>query len=387
MLEAGPTVTEIGVAQAAVEEVAARRGLAQAKLDECLLEAPFGGVITEVLVRPGDLARPQAPLLKMMDPSSLVVRAGLPESCAADIREGTEAVVRLDAYPGETFCAKIERVYPRLEWGSRTRIIEAKVVDPVELMPRLFVRLSVQGRVADSAVVVPDAAIVTTPRGGKVVYVVNSSKAEMRKVAIGLQQGDRVQITDGLRAGEMVVTAGNLNLKDGVEVSVAKAAPGGKPAVARKDEGDGEAEMKRLLLQGKFPVRLRKCDKGGLRLDTLDELCGYLHDAIEKHPFARYIGTFDHYSHTTSLSDGVVDSGILGAKNVMFCFGKKLESPDVLSVRPRSIGICETESQFVISFLEAPSAKATETMERWVCGLARPASDVGGKQAQGGEKQ
>jgi HlyD family secretion protein len=225
MLEAGPTVTEIAVAQAAVGEAAAKRALAQAKLDECLLKAPFAGVITEVHVRPGDLATPQSPLLKMMDPASLVIRAGLPESCAADIRTGTKTVIRLDAYPGKTFSARIERVYPRLERDSRTRIIEVKVVEPVELIPRLFARISVPGRVADDAVVVPDAAIVTTPRGDKVIYVVKDGKASMRKVTIGLEQGKQVQVTDGIQAGEMVVIAGNLNLKDGAEVRLGKPAP------------------------------------------------------------------------------------------------------------------------------------------------------------------
>jgi len=235
MLEAGPTKTEIAVAQAVVDEAAAKLALAQAKLDECLLKAPFAGVITQVFVRPGDLAIPREPLLKMMDPLSLVVRVGLPESCAADIRKGTEAVVRLDAYRGKTFSARIERVYPRLERDSRTRIIEAKLIEPVELIPRLFARISVRGRVADDAVVVPDAAIVTTPRGHKVVYVVNEGKASMRKVTIGLEQGQRVQVTDGVRAGEMVVIVGNLNLKDGAKVQLAKATA--TPATKKASRG------------------------------------------------------------------------------------------------------------------------------------------------------
>jgi len=388
MLEAGPTQTEIAVAQAAVEEeAAAKRDLAQAKLDECRLKAPFAGVITEVFVRPGDLARPQAPLLKMMDPTSLVVRAGLPESCAADIREGTEAVIRLDAYPGKTFNARIERVYPRLERDSRTRIIEAKVVEPVELIPHLFARISVRGRVADDAVVVPDAAIVTTPRGEKVVYVVKEGKANMRKVTVGLEEGERVQVTKGIRAGEMVVIAGNLNLKDGAEVHLGKAAPSAKQTAAREGEEDSGTEMQQVLFQDTFPVRLRKYDKSELRFSALDELCQYFRDKIEEHPFACYIGTFDHYSHTTGLSDGIVDSSIIGAKNVMFCFGKKLNSPKVLSVRPRSIGICETESGFVISFLEAPSPTATEMMEQWVCEIAKTAPSVENKEDEGGKEQ
>ncbi|MBN1505311.1 MAG: efflux RND transporter periplasmic adaptor subunit, partial [Sedimentisphaerales bacterium] len=218
MLEAGPTKTEIAVAQAAVDEAAARVGLAQAKLDECTLKAPFAGILTEVLVRPGDLAQPRTRLLKMMDPSSLVVRAGLPESCAADLHIGTEAVVRLDAFPGKTFAGRIERIYPRLEWDSRTRIIEVRIIDPVDLIPHLFARISVQGRVIDDAVVVPDAAIVTTPRGHKTAYILNDGKASLRTVTLGLEREGRVQVTDGIQPGEMVIVAGNLNLKDGASV-------------------------------------------------------------------------------------------------------------------------------------------------------------------------
>jgi multidrug resistance efflux pump len=227
MLEAGPTQTEIAVLATAADEAAAREDLAQAKLDECAIKAPFAGMITEVFVRPGDLATPRTPLLKMMDPLSLVVRAGLPESCAAYIKKGIEVTVRLDAYPDQTFNGKIERVFPQLEMDSRTRMIEVRIIDPVELIPRLFARISVQGRVAEEAIVVPGSAIVTTPRGDKIVYVVEEGQAELRKVAVGLEQGPQVQITKGVQPGEMVVIAGNLNLKDGakVQLDTASSAP------------------------------------------------------------------------------------------------------------------------------------------------------------------
>lgn len=222
MLEEGATKTEIKVAEAAVEEASARVSVAQAKLDECLLTAPFAGIITEVLVRPGDMAAPRDKLLKMMDPSSLVVRAGLPENCVADIRLDATAAVRLDAFPEKTFNAKIDRIYPRLEWDSRTRIIEVKITDPVELIPHLFARVSVQGRVAEDVVVIPDEAIVTTPRGHKIVFVIKDGKANQRQVTIGLEQGNRVQITEGVQPGDRVVTAGNLNLKNGASVQTSE---------------------------------------------------------------------------------------------------------------------------------------------------------------------
>jgi len=226
MLKEGTKKTEIAIAEAAVEKATANVALAQANVDECIIKAPFPGIITEVYVRPGDVTSlrsgPRPPLLKMMDPKSLIVRAGLPESSAAHISKGTKVTVHLDAYPGKKFSAEIERVHPRIELNSRTRIIEARILEPVKLIPRMFARVSVQGRVVENAVVVPDSAIITTPRGEHVVFVIKNGKAEMRKVKIGLEEGNDIQITDGVFANEMVVTAGNLNLKNGASVKITK---------------------------------------------------------------------------------------------------------------------------------------------------------------------
>ncbi len=232
MLEAGPTVTEIAVAQAAVDEAESRVGLAQARLDECSLVAPFPGIITEVYVRVGDLATPRAKLLKMIDPTSLVVRTGLPESSSAHIRTGTAATVTLDAFSGQKFKARISRIYPRIEADSRTRIVEAELIDPVELLPRMFARIKTQGRVFDDAVMVPTKSITTTPRGQTVLFVVQDGKAVQRKVTTGIEQADMIQITEGLQAGEVVVTVGNLNLRDGIAIRVGNAAETGAKAGA-----------------------------------------------------------------------------------------------------------------------------------------------------------
>ena len=227
MLEEGTKKTELAIAEAAVGKADANVALAQAKVDECIIKAPFPGIITQVHVRPGDLTHlssPRMPLIKMMDPKSLIVRAGLPESSAAHISKGTKVTVCLDAYPGKKFNAEIERIHPQIELNSRTRIIEARILEPVKLIPRMFARVSVQGRVIKNAVVVPDSAIITTPRGEHVVFVVKNGKAEMRKVKIGLEKGSNVQITDGVIAGEIVITAGNLNLKNGASIKTPKAA-------------------------------------------------------------------------------------------------------------------------------------------------------------------
>ncbi len=101
MLEAGFTRTAIAVQQASVNEAKAKLELAQARLNECVMTAPFAGTITEVFVRQGDMAAMKAPLLRMVDLESLVVRCAVPESQAGVVKQGMRAEVRLDALPGD----------------------------------------------------------------------------------------------------------------------------------------------------------------------------------------------------------------------------------------------------------------------------------------------
>ena len=225
MLIKGTKKTELAIAQAAVGKANANLALAQAKVDECIINAPFAGIITQVFVRPGDLTHlssPRMKLVKMMDPKSLIIRAGLPESSASHLGKGTKVTVKLDAYPGKVFHAKVERVHPRIEWNSRTRLVEMRIIEAVKLIPRMFARVSVQGRVVEKAVIVPGSAVITSPRGYHVVFVVKKGKAKLRKVQIGLEKDGNVQISSGILAGEIVVTAGNLNLKNGANVKIVK---------------------------------------------------------------------------------------------------------------------------------------------------------------------
>jgi biotin carboxyl carrier protein len=405
MLRAGPTVTEVAVAQTLVNEATARLALVQAKLDECVLHAPFAGVITSVLVRPGDLVTPRTPLLEIMDPASLVVRFSVPETHISNMREDAKAVVRLDAYPGKTFQAAISRIYPELARNTRTCLAEAKVLDPAVLMPGQFARVSVELRTVEDAVVVPDKAVLSTAQGDMVVFVVNDGKAIRKKVKVGLEEKEKIQIADGIQAGEMVIFTGNEKLKNGMPVKLGEQAPSGKgrqesaAALNRHEEPSGptrktpgrhalgESDVEPFLFQDRYPARLRVYDKAQLRYRSLDELCEFLLDKIEKHPFARYIATFDHYAHTTGLREGVINPEITGAKIVIFCFGKKVADPKILAVRPRAIGICETNTQFIITFLEAPESAPTETIAQWIRGMAETGPSGNGQADPGGSSQ
>jgi len=127
--------------------------------------------------------------------------------------------------------------------------------------------------------------------------------------------------------------------------------------------------MKQITVMEKYPVFTIEMKKSETEYQTIDAIFSCLKEKIEAHPVATYIGEFDHYAHTMSLSEGKVAEGILAAKNLICCFGKVLPKPEVLAVRPRSIGVAEYEERFVISFMEAPNPEANSAMESWVKGL------------------
>ncbi|SMC08711.1 DUF6858 family protein [Nitratiruptor tergarcus] len=127
--------------------------------------------------------------------------------------------------------------------------------------------------------------------------------------------------------------------------------------------------MKQITLMEKYPLFTLELNKNETNYKNVDEIIAYFKEKIEAHPVATYIATFDHYAHTKSLADGQINPDIQAAKNIVFCFGKELPKPEVMGVRPRSIGVADLGEKFVISFLEAPNPTANAAMEEWAKGL------------------
>ena len=123
--------------------------------------------------------------------------------------------------------------------------------------------------------------------------------------------------------------------------------------------------MKQSLLQEQYPIFTLEVEKQETSFDSVDEIIDFLKECIVEHPVARYIAVFDHYGHTKELQAGQIDDQILDAKNIVFCFGITLPSPQVMAVRPRSMGVVETTDGFIITFMEAPMPIANVAMEDW----------------------
>ncbi len=225
--EAGPTPTALAVARAQVAEARARLRLAEEKVAEGTVRAPFPGVIGETFVSAGDIAAPRAPLLEMHDPASAVVRFSVPEWAAGAVETGQQARVRFDAAPGETVDARVVRVFPQLDRTTRTRTVEVMIGSEQrsemaegkpQLLPGMFARLWLTVELADDALVVPSEALVSRPGEGHSVMGVRDGKLQRVPVTIGIEGPARTQVFGELEPGEQVAVFGHEALRPGTEV-------------------------------------------------------------------------------------------------------------------------------------------------------------------------
>ncbi|MDD2740743.1 MAG: hypothetical protein PHV02_00585 [Rhodocyclaceae bacterium] len=126
--------------------------------------------------------------------------------------------------------------------------------------------------------------------------------------------------------------------------------------------------MKQTLLQEKYPIFVTEIGKSETTYQTVEALVAYYQAKIAENPKVHFIGVFDHYAHTRKIEGPIVE-GMSAAVDVIFCFGFAIPTPQMLAVRPRSIGIAEMGDKFVISFMEAPMQPANQAMEAWTLGL------------------
>lgn len=122
--------------------------------------------------------------------------------------------------------------------------------------------------------------------------------------------------------------------------------------------------MTKTIFMNKYPVYTLTLDKNEIKYTTVSQIVEYFKAKIEAHPIAKFIAIFDHFTHTKSLN-GEIMEGLKDAQNVIFCFGPAIPNTKILAVRPRSIGICETEDAFIIEFIEAPKEELHSLMEKW----------------------
>jgi len=225
---------QIEDAQLRVSRAKAQLTKALESIEDYQIRTPWAGLVNKVFVTDGYFASPRETLAEIFDPNSLVIRFAVPEKDSSIVRVGLELLAVLDAHANRVFHAKITRVYPEFNRLMRTRMVEASLTENVNLVPGMFSRVTIPVQTARNAIIIPDRAIVVTIQGERVVFVAENGKAFSRKVSIGIEQGNSVQIIKGINVGDSIVVSGNQKLRNGIEVRILG---NNEPPKPEKEEG------------------------------------------------------------------------------------------------------------------------------------------------------
>ncbi|MFO7638422.1 MAG: efflux RND transporter periplasmic adaptor subunit [bacterium] len=197
-------------------------------------EAPvvsaIDGVVARRLVDPGEMVSVRQRLYEVQSARRFHVEVEVSELHLSALRKGIEVRVTLDALPESVLEGVVRRIHPFVAEQTRTSTVEIDLLSaPAGVQAGMFARVALPvGRAAD-AVVVPERALLTAPDGSPFIFVVADSTASRRRVTVGIESADGVEIKSGLAEGGMVVVAGQEALKDGQRVIVVEGEKGPTP--------------------------------------------------------------------------------------------------------------------------------------------------------------
>ncbi len=209
--------------EAALKANEARVAVAQARLADTIIRAPFAGRVGLRRVSPGSLVNPGTVITTLDDTDTIKLDFTVPETYLSTLGPGIPVTALSIAYPGKTFDGKVSSVDSRVDPSTRSVTVRALVPNPGGLLkPGMFLNVRLSRGAAD-ALLVPEQALV--PEQGDVfVFVLEGESVAKRLIRTGQRRVGDVQVLQGLVAGDLVVTEGTQKLRDGVRVKVVDAA-------------------------------------------------------------------------------------------------------------------------------------------------------------------
>ena len=195
----------LGLNDAAIDALATKPGLAAT----FALNSPIDGTVVQRDATIGATVGTDANLFKIIDTSRVWIDADVFEKDLARVRNGQGVKVTTTAFPGTTFSGRVIFIDTVVNPDSRTVKVRTEVPNPDgRLKPDMFCNVEIITDVNGTAISVPQAAVLDDS-GKKIVFVAEGNGYKSRQVQLGIQSGDRVEVIDGLKAGDRVVTKGN----------------------------------------------------------------------------------------------------------------------------------------------------------------------------------
>ena len=194
--------------------------LAQKNFDDTVLRTPIAGRLAQKFVTIGQMVTPGMKVATVVDDSRMKLKVGVPEENISSVKRGDKVHVTTDAVPNRVFTGKVKNIVLKADPLTRTFQVEIELTNDRSrsLKSGMFARAEITTSVNDSALVIPSGALIESNGSGYSVFVVKDSIATRRPVQIGTRNDLFVNVLSGLAQGDLVVSFGQQNLKDGSKV-------------------------------------------------------------------------------------------------------------------------------------------------------------------------
>ncbi len=214
------TGTQLALERSRFAAAEARVGVAERALDDASLKAPFAGLIARRHVSRGEYVQVGQALFELVALDPIEAEFHVAERDSARVAEGQTVAVSVAPYPDELFRGQVTVISPTIDARTRTLRVKAEIGNAEgRLRPGLFARVDLGVATREGVVMVPEEAVLQRADGEVVFRTGPEDRVERVVVTTGSHRDGLVEIAQGLRAGDVVVTRGQAGLVDGATVS------------------------------------------------------------------------------------------------------------------------------------------------------------------------
>jgi len=215
-------VTRMEVIRAQILSSRENLAMAEQKLSDTVIIAPFSGLIVKRFINQGEFVStmPPSPLFLMMNIDKVKTEIGLPEIHIARIHIGNPVDVTVDTYPGSIFKGTVSTINPMVDPVSRAFTVKVEIRNKGHrLKPGMFARVKIYPAIHKGALIVPFKSVMKR-EGMTVVFVIEDATVRLRTVTAGITNEQEIEVIDGVQEGEEVVIEGHYGMADNTTVRV-----------------------------------------------------------------------------------------------------------------------------------------------------------------------
>ena len=216
------TETQLETARLTYKQTESQLIITTRQLKDTRITAPFSGVITGKLIDLGTVVSNATPIATLVNIATIKVKVNVPEKDVFKIKVGDIADITTEIYPGEKFSGKIVNINSKGDEAHTFPVeIQLQNSNANPLKAGMFVNVNFGTVEKGDSYVIPRTALIGSVKNPQV-YIVENNIARLRDITVGIGVGEKLEVVNGLKPGDLVVINGQINLKDSCSVMISK---------------------------------------------------------------------------------------------------------------------------------------------------------------------